>query len=223
MIDAELEKVAQSFEDLMDEVVKYQTTLEFENEKKFAKQKFFEIEESIEEIPKESLDIAGSIGIWEVILRAMTKDAQDFRTACDAIIFPAVYEQIVDGNPFYLLKEVPSSATAVIQQGRELLTWLREEFDTYLTYNDVWPVASEVVSDWWLGTGLPLMYGSRDEAWDEVKPYTIVDMDVWKNYPADREIEFAKVTSAYQFWKQYSDDVRDSYGIDQFEIKTFSF
>jgi hypothetical protein len=217
-LDAELEKVNQKFEDLMDEVERYKYSLDVDTVKVTPRQ----IEEP-DETPEENLDIGGTIGIFDILIRTMSKDADDFRLACESILFPTVFKRVVDKDQFYFLDAIPDSAAIVIKQGRETLEWLREEFDTHITDPSAWPIASDLISHWWLNTALPLLYGVRDARWDEDKPFTYSEMESWRDSPGDRATQFSTIFSGYEYLRIHKDEIDTKLGLSNFEMQTFSF
>jgi hypothetical protein len=217
-LDAELEKVNQKFEDLMDEVDRYKYSIDVNTVRATPRQ----IEEP-EETPQENLDIGGTIGIFDTLVRAIAKDADDFKLACESILFPTVFKRVIALDQFYFLDAIPDSAAVVIKQGRETLEWLREEFDTHITDPSAWPLASDIISIWWLNTALPLLYGVRDERWDEDKPFTHSEMETWRDYPGERATQFSAIFSGYEYYINHKDEIDKNLGLSEFEIKTFTF
>jgi hypothetical protein len=217
-LNCELEKIDQKFEDLMDEVERYKNTFAAEKVKNVSR----EIQ-LIEETPQEDLEIGATIGIFDIIIRAMSKDSDDFRLACESILFPSVFERVVCKEQSYVFKAVPDAAHIVIQQGKDTLDWLREEFETHLTDPTAWPIASDLIADWWLKTALPLLYGSRDKRWDEDKPLSYCEMETWRDSPLERITRFPSISAAYRCYMVNKDEIHENLGLAEFEIKTFSF
>lgn len=173
---------------------------------------------------KEVLKIASTLTILESILLHITESAPDFLLMSYSFLFPAVIERVVRGeDQAYFLEEVPPSAAEVIRRGKEYLTWIRSECDTLITDEDAWGQYQEPVSDWWRNDALPLIYGSRDEQWDDDQSLTLVEMRMWQNDPASRPLYFSGVFDAFEIYRKHKDEVYESCGARDFDLKYFSF
>jgi hypothetical protein len=67
-----------------------------------------------------------------------------------------------------------------------------------------------------------LIYGSRDEQWDIDEPLTLTEMLTWQDNPGDRPIHFGPVFDAYEIYKKHKDEVYESSGVKEFDIKMFT-
>lgn len=176
------------------------------------------------EVSGADLQVASTIGIFDSILRQMCADAEDFRLASEAFLFPAVYERAMEGNEeAYFLDKIPNSANLVIQRGKEHISWIREEYDTHITDPETWDLAIDYVVEWWRNDALPLIYGARDDQWDIDVPLSLQEILLWRESPADRPLNFSKVFDAYEIYRKHRDQVYESSGIRDFELKLFTF
>ena len=117
------------------------------------------------------LKVASTIGIFDTILRHMCANAEDFRLASEAFLFPVVYERVMDGaEEAYYLEEIPVAAPLVIKRGQEYIQWMRQEYDTHVTDPETWAEAIDYVVEWWRNDALPMIYGARDEQWTLMFP-----------------------------------------------------
>jgi hypothetical protein len=154
----------------------------------------------------------------------MCANAEDFRLASEAFLFPAVYERVMDGaEDAYFLEEVPPAAILVINRGKEHIAWIREEYDTHITDPETWPNAIDYIVEWWRNDALPMIYGARDEQWDIDVPLTLQEILLWKDSPGDRPLNFSKVFDAYEIYRKHKDDIHGTSGLREFELKLFSF
>jgi len=230
--DAELEKLNGKFDNLLTQSEIYKNKLEREMGREVRR-----LERELELLRKgsgkelqkvnatsEELQIATTISIFEVILRTLSEGAEDFRLMSESFLFPAVYERIVRGEEeAYFLEEIPSSATLVINRGKEYIKWIRETCDTHLIEPDAWEEYNLQVCDWWRNDALPLLYSSRDEQWDIDIPYSLQEMLIWRNSPADRPLHFSAIFDAYEIYKRNKDSVYESSGVRKFEVQMFNF
>lgn len=169
---------------------------------------------SVDTMPSAILEKARTIAIFDTVLNGITmwsKDgdlANDFEMASQAILFPMVYERVMRADdPAYLLEDIPLSATVVVQHGREMVQWIRSECESAITEPTAWEVYCPQITDWWKNEALPLIYGERDDTWDTDIPYTLDQMFVWKNNPADRMIEFPEVFDAMDLLRKTRSEV----------------
>jgi hypothetical protein len=170
------------------------------------------------------LKVASTIGVFDTILRHMCANADDFRLASEAFLFPAVYERVMDGGEdAYFLEEIPPSAVLVISRGKEYINWVREEYDTHITDPETWPNAIDHIVEWWRNDALPMMYGARDEQWDIDIPLTLQEILLWKESPADRPLNFSKIFDSYEIYRKHKDETYGTSGLREFELKLFSF
>jgi len=172
----------------------------------------------------EVLKIASTITVLESILLHIAETAPDFRLISYSFLFPSVYERVVRGDEeAYFLEELPASAEEVIRRGKEYLDWVRTECDTHLTDSDAWEKYQGVICDWWRNDALPLLYGSRDEQWDDDLPVSLVEMKSWQDDPSSRPIYFSGVFDAYEVYRKHKDEVYESSGVRDFDLKNFSY
>ena len=170
------------------------------------------------------LKIASTIAIFDTILRLMCQGADDFRIASEAFLFPAVYERVVDGTEeAYYLDHVPPATSTVVSRGLEYVSWLRTEYDTYLTDSSTWEQAISYVVEWWRNDALPMLYGARDEQWDIDVPLSLAEMLLWRDSPGDRPLSFPKIFDAYEIHRKHRDEIYGTTGLREFELKHFSY
>jgi hypothetical protein len=176
------------------------------------------------ETSETDLQVATTIGIFDTILRHMCSEAEDFRLASEAFLFPAVYERIMEGKQdAYYLDEIPACASLVMSRGRQHIEWFRQEYETHITDPDTWKEAIEYVVEWWRNDALPLIYGSRDEQWDIDLPLTLTEILLWRDSPGDRPLNFPKIFDAYEIYRKHKDEIYGTTGLREFELKLFTF
>lgn len=164
-----------------------------------------------------------TIAIFDAILSAITSwsqhgdQASDVEAASQTVIFPCVYERVMGGDdPAYILDEVPTSAELVVQRGREFVKWIRGECETHITNEDAWQTYAPKIQEWWLNDGLPLLYGEADPDWEEDTPYTLEQIEVWRNNPVDRVMAFPKIHDAMDLLQKHRSDVNSRIRIQEF-------
>ena len=179
----------------------------------------------VAESPQEDLKVASTIAIVECILRSICgTNGDDFRLISYAFLFPAVIERVVGGTEeAYFLEEIPVATDVVVKRGQEYLGWIRGECDTHLTDPEAWESYTEQVSDWWRNDALPLLYGSRDDNWDIDEPLSYVEMINWRDNPGDRPLQFSSVFDAYDIYRRHKDEVYKSSGVNDYDLKSFTF
>jgi len=174
--------------------------------------------------PEEVLGVASTITVLECVLRQICNGADDFRLMSYSFLFPAVIERVIKGkDTAYLLEEMPSCASLVIDRGRVYVDWIRGECSTHLTNSDAWEIYLPQVTDWWRNDALPLLYGCRDEQWDIDMPYTLIEMINWRDNPADRPVDFSPIFDAYEIYRTHKNEVYETSGVKDFNLKTFSY
>lgn len=174
--------------------------------------------------PEEDLKVASTLAIIESLLRAICDGADDFRLLSYSFLFPAVIDRVVKGDEeAYFLEEIPTSMDVVVRRGREYVAWIREECDTHLTDPESWNRFSPQICDWWRNDALPLLYGCRDENWDIDEPFSLAEMEDWRNNPAERPMRFPGIFDAYEVYRRHKDEVYKSSGVHDFDLKNFSF
>jgi hypothetical protein len=229
---ADLEKIDTKFENVLAQAEIYKSKLEREmgREVRRLERELSLLSKSVKGNPslptatETDLKVASTIGIFDTILRHMCVNAEDFRLASEAFLFPTVYERVMDGaEDAYFLEEVPPAAILVIRRGWEHIAWIREEYDTHITDPETWSNAIDYIVEWWRNDALPMMYGARDEQWDIDVPLTLQEILLWKESPADRPLNFSKVFDAYEIYRKHKDETYGTSGIREFELKLFSF
>ena len=168
-----------------------------------------------------------TIAIFDAILSAITswsKDgdqASDVEAASQTVIFPCVYERVMAGDdPAYLLDEVPHSAELVVQRGREFVRWIRGECETHITSPSAWETYAPKIQEWWLNDGLPLLYGEADPDWEEDTPYSLEQIEVWRNNPVDRVMAFPKIHDAMDLLQKHRAEVNSKIKLQDFNRTT---
>ena len=229
---ADLEKIDTKFENVLAQAEIYKSKLEREmgREVRRLERELLLLSKSVKGNPslppasETDLKVASTVGIFDTILRHMCANAEDFRLASEAFLFPAVYERVMDGaEDAYFLEEVPPAAILVISRGREYIKWIREEYDTHITDPEAWPNAIDYVVEWWRNDALPMMYGARDEQWDIDVPLSLQEILLWKESPGDRPLNFSKIFDAYEIYRKHKDETYETSGLREFELKLFSF
>lgn len=231
-VSADLEKMETKFENILSQAEIYKAKLEREMGREVRR---LERELALlrnatagtvtpSEATKSDLKVAATVGIFDTILRHMCKDAEDFRLASEAFLFPAVYERVMDGSEeAYYLEEVPVAAPIVIQRGKEHIKHLREISDTYITEPETWAANIQAITDWWRNDALPMIYGARDEQWDIDVALSLPEILQWKESPGDRPLNFPKIFDAYEIYRKHKDTIYGTTGLRDFELKLFTF
>jgi len=231
-LGADLEKVDTKFENILSQAEIYKAKLEREMGREVRR-----LEKELADLRKKTskfqtpaetdesdLRVASTIGIFDSLLRHMCEGADDFRLASEAFLFPAVYERVMEGaEDAYFLEFIPDSTLTVIDRGKQHIEWIRQEFDTHITDPDAWDQAVPQIAEWWRNDALPLLYGSRDEAWEIDMPLSLTEMLLWRESPGDRPLNFPTVFDAYEIHRKHKDDIYEPTGIRQFDLKNFSF
>lgn len=229
---ADLEKIDTKFENVLAQAEIYKSKLEREmgREVRRLERELAILSKSVKGNPllpdanETDRKVASTVGIFDTILRHMCANADDFRLASEAFLFPAVYERVMDGGEdAYFLEEIPPSAVLVIGRGKEYINWVREEYDTHITDPETWPNAIDHIVEWWRNDALPMMYGARDEQWDIDVPLSLQEILLWKESPADRPLNFSKIFDAYEIYRKHKDETYGTSGLREFELKLFSF
>jgi hypothetical protein len=230
--DAEIEKIEGKFEKVLTQAEIYKSKLEREmgREVRRLERELALLRKGtnglvpVAEATDNEVKIASSVAILDSILRLISDGADDFKLMSEAFLFPAVIERILSASEeAYFLEEVPASAEAVIERGRQYVDWVRQEYDTHLTDPEAWDSAIDEVTDWWRNDALPLLYGSRDEQWDIDIPLTLTEMLTWRDVPAERPITYSAIFDAYEIYRKNKDLVYEKTGLRQFELKHFTF
>ena len=229
---ADLEKLDTKFENVLSQAEIYKSKLERELGREVRR---LERELSLlrastggvmtpAQVTESDLKVASTVGIFDAILRHMCANAEDFRSASEAFLFPVVLERVMDGSEeAYYLEEIPTAAQLVIQRGQEYIHWLRKEYDTHITDPDTWVEAIDCIVEWWRNDALPMIYGARDEQWDIDIPLSLQEILLWRESPGDRPLNFPKIFDAYEVYRKHKDQIYGTTGLREFELKLFSF
>ncbi len=229
---ADLEKIDTKFENVLAQAEIYKAKLEREmgREVRRLEKELALLSKSVAgvitpaEVTQSDLKVASTIGIFDTMLRMMCANADDFRLASEAFLFPTVYERVMDGGEeAYYLEEIPAAMALVINRGKEHIAWIREEYDTHITDPETWGNAIDYITEWWRNDALPMIYGARDEQWDIDIPLTLQEILLWKNSPGDRPLNFSKIFDAYEIYRKHKDEIYGTTGLREFELKFFAF
>jgi hypothetical protein len=231
-VSADLEKMETKFENILSQAEIYKAKLEREMGREVRRlerelallRKATGGAKTPAEATESDLKVASTIGIFDTILRHMCEGAEDLRLASEAFLFPAVYERVMEGTEdAYYLEEIPTAAALVIKRGAEHIAWIREEYDTHITDPETWPLAIDYITEWWRNDALPMIYGARDEQWDIDVPLSLPEILQWKESPGDRPLNFPKIFDAYEIYRKHKDEIYESSGIRDLELKLFTF
>lgn len=232
--DSELEKIDTKFDKLLTQTEIYKAKVEREMGRevkkleielaRLRKQLADGVSTQETQVHPSDLGIASTIGVLECLLRHICEGSDDFRLMSYSFLFPAVIERVMGADdPAYLLDTLPSSASTVIDRGKQYVQYIRSQCDTHVTDPDAWAKYINEVTDWWKNDALPLLYGSRDEQWDADSPLSLVEMLMWRDEPSERPIQFSPIFDAYEIYRANKDAIYDSSGIRNFDLKMFSF
>jgi hypothetical protein len=230
--EAEIEKIETRVENVISQSEIYKTRMERELGREVRR-----LQRELETLRKEQagnvatvttsesdLKIASTVAVFDTILRLMCQGADDFRLASEAFLFPAVYERVVDGaEEAYYLDHVPPATATVVSRGLEYVSWLRTEYDTYLTDSSTWEAAIPQIVGWWRNDALPMLYGARDEQWDIDVPLSLAEMLMWRDSPGERPLSFPKIFDAYEIQRKHHDEIYGTTGLREFELKHFTY
>lgn len=229
--DAEIQKIEGKFDNILTQAEIYKSRVEREmgrEVRRLEKELTLAVkgtkDDSSNQVNTADLKIASSVAIFEAILRHTCKNADDFRLASQAFLFPAVYERLMAGEEeAYYLEEIPDSAHLVVSKGQEHIAWLRSEYDTHLTNPETWNSSIDYVAEWWRNDALPLLYGAKDEQWEIDIPFTLKEMVVWRDSPAERPIIYPSIFDVYEVYRKNKDSIYESTGLREFEFRYFTF
>lgn len=185
---------------------------------------------SLEEPEPEDPSIvkAQTIAIFDSILFAIENwstdgdTAPDFSLACQAILFPLVYDQVMNGNSHYYLRKVPDAALEVVKRGREYVKFIRDTCQVGLTDPTAWNQYVPMVSKWWVNDALPLLYGARDPAWENNPILTLEEITVWRDQPASRALKFPLVFDAMDLVDRHGESIRETTKLPDFTLTTLT-
>jgi hypothetical protein len=230
--DAELSKIDAKFDNIVTQTEIYKSKLERElgREVRRLERELTLLSKGNSNLPlvgatnETDLKVASTIAIFDAILRHMCANAEDFRLASEAFLFPTVYERVMAGDEdAYFLTEVPTSMPIVVERGREYIEWIRSEYDTHITDPETWLTAIDYVVEWWRNDALPMIYGARDEQWDIDIPLSLPEILLWRESPGDRPLNFPKIFDAYEIYRKHKDEIYGTTGLRELELKLFSF
>lgn len=142
--------------------------------------------------------------------------APDFELASQAILFPAVYERVMNGEESYLLDSVPVSALEVVRRGREWVKYFRDVCPLSLVDPTTWKDNIESVRSWWVSDALALIYEARDPVWEEDAPFALTEMIAWRDYPANRALSFPLIYDGMGCVERHRDQIREETGLPEF-------
>lgn len=169
---------------------------------------------------------AATLAIYDSIIFAISNwstegdIAPDFELACQATLFPTIYERVMKGEDDYYIEEVPSSALEVVKRGREYVKMLRETCNASLVDTDVWKNYAPMVHEWWINDALPLLYGARAEDWDKDTPLSLLEVQSWKQQPASRALHFPLIFDGMELVGKHRDQIRENTGLPEFNKQT---
>jgi len=191
-----------------------------------AKLESMSIEEPEPEDP--SLVKAQTVAIFDSILFAIENwstdgdTAPDFSLACQAVLFPLVYDPVMNGNSNYFLRKVPDSALEVVKRGREYVKFIRDTCQVGLTDPTAWTQHVPMVSKWWVNDALPLLYGARDDVWERSSPLALEAIISWRDQPASRPLDFPLVFDAMDLLDRHGNEIREKTNLPQFTRETLN-
>ena len=175
-----------------------------------------------------SLVKAQTVAIFDSILFAIENwstdgdTAPDFSLACQAILFPLVYDPVMNGNSNYFLRKVPDAALEVVKRGREYVKFIRDTCQVGLTDPTAWSQYVPMISKWWVNDALPLLYGARDDVWERSSPLTLEAIISWIDQPASRPLDFPLVFDAMDLLDRHGDEIREKTNLPQFTRDTLN-
>lgn len=180
------------------------------------------------EVEDPSLVKAKTVAIFDSILFAIENwstdgdTAPDFSLACQSILFPLVYSQVMNGNEHYFLKTVPTASIEVVKRGREYVKFIRGTCQVGLTDPEAWSVHVPMIAKWWVNDALPLLYGARDDVWERVTPLTLEAIMSWRDKPASRALEFPLVFDAMDLLDRHREEIREKTNLPEFTRETLN-
>ena len=175
-----------------------------------------------------SLVKASTIAIFDSILFAIENwstdgdTAPDFSLACQAVLFPLVYDQVMNGNEHYFLKQVPVASLEVVKRGREYVKFIRDTCQVGLTDTVAWSQYVPMIGKWWVNDALPLLYGARDPMWERSSPLTLEAIMSWRDQPASRALEFPLVFDAMDLLDRHREEIRETTHLPDFTRETLN-
>ena len=143
--------------------------------------------------------------------------APDFELISQSILFPAVYERVMNGNEDYILDSMPASALEVIRRGREWVKHLRQTCERALIDPAIWAQHQQAIVQWWLDDALPLIYDVRGDDWDDIEPFSQQEMIAWRDFPANRALSFPLIFDGMETVTKLSGEIRETSGIPELD------
>lgn len=175
---------------------------------------------------KEGLDKAKTIAIFDSILFAISNWADDGQTApdvelaCQSVLFPVVYERLMKGSTDYVIPTVPASALEVVRRGREQVKYLRSVSEIGLVSPEVWNEHAPMIQQWWIRDALPLLYGARDDNWENDNPLSLTEVLEWRDQPASRALHFPLIFDGMELVDRFGEEIREFTGLPEFNKNT---
>ena len=174
------------------------------------------------ELNKVDIDRAATLAFFDSLIFAIgnwSTDGQaapDCELACQSVLFPAVYEEVMKQNKDYYITKVPSVALEIVKRGREFIKYVRDNCEASLVSQTAWDDYAPLIQQWWVNDALPLLYGARDPAWEELTPLTLVEMTEWRDMPASRALHFPLIFDGTELVKKHGDEIREFTGLPEF-------
>lgn len=175
---------------------------------------------------KEGLEKAKTIAIFDSILFAISnwsldgQTAPDVELACQSVLFPVVYERLMKGSADYVIPTVPASALEVVRRGREQVKYLRSVSETSLVTPDTWNQHASMVQQWWIRDALPLLYGARDDNWENDNLLSLTEVLEWRDQPASRALHFPLIFDGMELVDRFGEEIREFTGLPDFNKNT---
>jgi len=175
---------------------------------------------------KEGLDKAKTIAIFDSILFAISnwsldgQTAPDVELACQSVLFPVVYERLMKGSTDYVIPTVPASALEVVRRGREQVKYLRSVSEIGLVSPDTWNEHAPMIQQWWIRDALPLLYGARDDSWENDNPLSLTEVLEWRDQPASRALHFPLIFDGMELVDRFGEEIREFTGLPNFNKNT---
>lgn len=163
-----------------------------------------------------------TISVFDSILFAICNWSNDGQTAPDielamqSVLFPSVYERVLQDNQDYVLETMPESALDVVKKGRELIRDLRAETDRFVTDQDLWNDLAPRLQSWVKNEMLHSLYGASDPQWLTDQPLSLEQMITWRDMPASRALEQPLIWDAYEKTKLLTYEDKEEYGLPDF-------
>jgi len=165
-------------------------------------------QEQVVDLTDKQLLQAFNYTIFDTILFSITKgQAPDFTLISQSVLFETAYLGILRGFDSYILQEVPQGAVAAILQGRAILEELRDKEERFLDDPELWDVYAPQIQAWWLNSALSLIYGDRDEDWDNITFRSHEEMQRWSANEYSRMQYFPAIYDLVELAKVKAMDV----------------